>query len=85
MTNISNQILTYYMSHISTQILINQGMTYYSTLDKQRICVNTQLKSSKKKAIKMKCVRTKKAILTIGMQLHAMSLHTIWSISFPFE
>ena len=26
----------------------------------------------------------RKAILTIGMQLHAMSLHTIWSISFPF-
>ena len=26
----------------------------------------------------------RKAILTIGMQLHAMSLRTIWSISFPF-
>ena len=25
-----------------------------------------------------------KAILSSGMQLHAMSLHTIWSISFPF-
>ena len=25
-----------------------------------------------------------KAILTIGMQLHAISLRTIWSISFPF-
>ena len=24
-----------------------------------------------------------KAILTIGMQLHALSLRTIWSISFP--
>ena len=30
-----------------------------STLDKQHICVNRQLKSSKK-AIKMKCVRTEK-------------------------
>ena len=26
----------------------------------------------------------RKAILTIGMQLHAMSLRTIWSISVPF-
>ena len=26
----------------------------------------------------------RKAILRIGMQLHAMSLRTIWSISFPF-
>ena len=26
----------------------------------------------------------RKAILMIGMQLHAMSLLTIWSISFPF-
>ena len=26
----------------------------------------------------------RKAILTIGMQLHVMSLRTIWSISFPF-
>ena len=26
----------------------------------------------------------RKVILTIGMQLHAVSLRTIWSISFPF-
>ena len=32
---------------------------FTSSLDKQRICVNTQLKSSKK-AIKIKCVRTEK-------------------------
>ena len=36
------------------------------------------------KAIKIKCMCTKKAILSSGMQLHAMSLGTIWSISFPF-
>ena len=36
------------------------------------------------KAIKIKCMHTKKAILLSGMQLHAMSLRTIWSISFPF-
>ena len=34
------------------------------------------------KAIKIKCMHTKKAILSSGMQLHAMSLRTIWSISF---
>ena len=36
------------------------------------------------KAFKIKCMRTKKAILSSGMQLHAMSLRTTWSISFPF-
>ena len=34
------------------------------------------------KAIKIKCMHAKKAILSSGMQLHAMSLRTIWSISF---
>ena len=36
------------------------------------------------KGLKIKCMRTKKAILSSGMQLHAMSLRTIWSVSFPF-
>ena len=52
-----------------------------SSLDKQRICVITQYKSSKKQL--NVCVY-QKAIPPISMQLHTMSLHTIWSISFPF-
>ena len=36
------------------------------------------------KAIKIKCMRTKKAILSSSMQFHEMSLRTIWTISFPF-
>ena len=48
----SNALPTEPLSSMSNQ-------SFISTLDKQRICVNTQLKSSKK-AIKMKCVRTEK-------------------------
>ena len=58
-----------------------QNVCKGSTLDKQRICVITQLKSTKKQLNETCAYR--KAILTIGMQLHAMSLRTIWSISFP--
>ena len=37
-----------------------------------------------KKAIEIKCVRTKKQLCPISMQLHVMSLHTIWSILLLF-
>ena len=40
-----------------TQLCFCVYGSYASTLDKQRICVNTQIL---KKAIKMKCVRTEK-------------------------
>ena len=52
------QLSNLYVFH---QIVFKTSSHYVmllSTLDKQCICVNTQLKSSKK-AIKIKCVRTK--------------------------
>ena len=51
------------------------------------VLIETQIAATLKqallqKAIKIKCMRTRKAILSSGMQLHAMSLRTFWTISF---
>ena len=59
------ELLVFYLKFCARAICQNmyearlESFQDNSSLDKQRICVNTQLKSSKK-AIKIKCVRTEK-------------------------
>ena len=69
-----------------TSDMINRGSYNNSTLDKQRICVNTQLKSSKKQLKLNVCVRKSNsndryAITCDVIAYHLVHFVSIWVIN----